>query len=47
MVRYIFKNKFIRIIDAIEKQRKILSANQEAPINVEYLMEEYDLNHVL
>lgn len=34
----------IRLLAAIEKQRKVLSANTEAPINVEYLFEDYDFN---
>lgn len=37
----------LRLLDAIEKQRKILSANSEASINLEYLMEDCDLNHTL
>ena len=37
----------LRLLDAIEKQRKVLSANIEANINIEYLMEDYDLNHTL
>lgn len=32
----------MRLIDASEKQRKTLSANADAPINVEYLAEELD-----
>lgn len=32
----------IRLLDAIQKQRKILSANTEAPINIECLFEDYD-----
>jgi len=32
----------MRLIDACEKQRKTLSANADAPINVEYLAEEVD-----
>lgn len=35
----------LRLLDAIEKQRKILSANSEANINVEYLVEDEDLNY--
>jgi len=34
----------VRMLDVIEKQRKVLSANQEASINVEYLAEDLDLN---
>ena len=37
----------MRLIDAIEKQRKILSANSEAPINVEYLVEDIDFAQVM
>lgn len=37
----------LRLLDAIEKQRKILSANSEANINVEYLVEDEDLNYHL
>jgi len=37
----------MRLLDAIEKQRKQLSANNEAPINVEYLCEEIDFSHMM
>jgi len=37
----------LRMIDAIEKQRKILSANSEAAINVDYIVEDNDLAYVL
>jgi heat shock protein 4 len=37
----------LRLLESIEKQRKVLSANQEAGINIEYLMEDCDLNHTL
>eukprot|EP00331_Platyophrya_macrostoma_P004412 CAMPEP_0176425616 /NCGR_PEP_ID=MMETSP0127-20121128/11484_1 /TAXON_ID=938130 /ORGANISM="Platyophrya macrostoma, Strain WH" /LENGTH=788 /DNA_ID=CAMNT_0017806789 /DNA_START=42 /DNA_END=2408 /DNA_ORIENTATION=+ len=37
----------LRLFDAIEKQRKVLSANSEASVNLEYLMEDCDLNHTL
>lgn len=37
----------LRILDFIEKQRKVLSGNQEASINVECLYEDEDLNHTL
>jgi heat shock protein 4 len=33
----------LRLFDAISKMRKILSANNEASVNVEYLMEDYDM----
>lgn len=39
------KKSILRLLDAIERQRKVLSANQEAPVNVEYLVEDCDLNH--
>ena len=35
----------IRLLDAIEKQRKILSANAEAGINVECIFEDYDFSY--
>jgi heat shock 70kDa protein 4 len=34
----------LRFLDAIEKQRKVLSANSDAQINCEYLYEDEDLN---
>mmetsp|Transcript_40617 Transcript_40617/g.39219 ORF Transcript_40617/g.39219 Transcript_40617/m.39219 type:complete len:95 (+) Transcript_40617:713-997(+) len=34
----------LRLLDAIEKQRKILSANLEATIHLESLMEDEDLH---
>jgi len=34
----------LRLLDAVEKCRKVLSANNEAGISLEYLMEEDDLN---
>lgn len=34
----------LRLLEVIEKQRKILSANSETNISVEYLMEDEDLN---
>jgi len=37
----------LRLLDAIEKQRKILSANSEAGISVDYIVEDNDLNHTL
>ena len=37
----------LRLIDAIEKQRKILSANSEAAINVDNIAEDSDLSYVL
>lgn len=41
------KKAVLRLLDAIEKQRKVLSANSEAPCSVEYLMEENDFSHHL
>lgn len=41
------KKAVVRLIEAVEKQRKILSANLESPINVECLIEENDLSHTL
>ena len=37
----------IRLLEAIERQRKILSANTDSVINVEYLMEDYDFNDTM
>jgi heat shock protein 4 len=37
----------LRLIDAIAKTRKILTANKEASLSVESLMEDEDLNHLL
>jgi len=37
----------LRLLDGIEKQRKVLSANQEAGVNLEYLMEDCDLNELM
>jgi heat shock protein 4 len=37
----------LRILESVEKQRRVLSANIEAGINVEYLAEDFDLNHNL
>jgi len=33
----------LRMLDAIEKMRKMLSANSEASINIECLMEDEDM----
>lgn len=45
----VFKNKrlFYKMMEAIEKQRKILSANSEAAIHLENITEDYDLDHVM
>lgn len=37
----------VRMLESIEKARKILSGNTEAGINIDYLMEEEDLNKTL
>ena len=37
----------LKLLEAIERQRKVLSANNEAPIIVESLYDDYDLNYVL
>lgn len=34
----------LRLLEAVEKCRKVLSANSEAGVNLEYLMEEDDMN---
>lgn len=41
------KKAQLRLLDAIEKQRKVLSANSEAHVNVEYLVEDVDFNNTL
>ncbi|CAD8045519.1 unnamed protein product [Paramecium sonneborni] len=45
-VRKNLKGK-LRLLEAIEKARKVLSANSEAPINVEYLVEDEDFNTLI
>lgn len=37
----------MRLLDAIEKQRKVIASVPEASINVECVMEEYDLNYLM
>ena len=37
----------LRLLDAIEKQRKVLSANSEAAINVDCVVEDDDLNYLM
>lgn len=37
----------LRMLDSIEKARKILSANQEASVSVECLMEDEDIYRVI
>ena len=41
------KKAIIRTLDVISKQRKILSANIEAPFSVEALIEDYDLHYTM
>lgn len=38
------KKAKLRLLEAIEKQRKVLSANAEGWVNIEYLMEDIDFN---
>ncbi|CAD8139686.1 unnamed protein product [Paramecium octaurelia] len=45
-VRKNLKGK-LRLLESIEKARKVLSANSEAPINVEYLVEDEDFNALI
>lgn len=37
----------LRILDAIERMRKVLSANMESSINIECLLEDEDMNYTL
>ena len=37
----------LRILDAIEKMRKVLSANTESSINIECLIEDEDMSYNL
>jgi heat shock protein 4 len=37
----------LRLLEAIEKARKILSANSEAPVHVEYLVEDEDFSTLI
>jgi molecular chaperone DnaK (HSP70) len=41
------KRAILRLIDAVEKQRKVLSSNMESPCNVECIMQEYDIHERL
>lgn len=41
------KKAVMRCFEAVEKQRKMLSANSEAMINLEYFIEEEDLNYLM
>lgn len=37
----------LRMLEAIEKARKVLSSTSDTPINIDYLLEEEDLNKML
>lgn len=37
----------LRLLEAIEKQRKMLSGNSDSPCSVEYLVEDEDFNHLM
>eukprot|EP01017_Pseudomicrothorax_dubius_P038516 TRINITY_DN5785_c0_g1_i1.p1 TRINITY_DN5785_c0_g1~~TRINITY_DN5785_c0_g1_i1.p1 ORF type:complete len:799 (-),score=299.01 TRINITY_DN5785_c0_g1_i1:160-2556(-) len=37
----------MRLLEAVEKQRKVLSANSEASVHLEYIYEDYDLDHTI
>jgi molecular chaperone DnaK (HSP70) len=37
----------VKLVESIERQRKILSANSEYTVNLEYLMEENDFNYTM
>ncbi len=37
----------IRMLEAVEKARKVLSSTSDTPINIDYLLEEEDLNKML
>lgn len=41
------KKSQLRLIEGIEKMRKVLSANSDAHINIEYLVEDVDFNFSL
>ena len=36
-----------RMLEAVEKARKVLSSTSDTPINIDYLLEEEDLNKML
>jgi len=44
---YESKKGILRLQEGVERQKKMLSANSDAPCNVEYLVEEEDFNHLL
>jgi heat shock protein 4 len=37
----------VRMLESIEKSRKMLSSTSDAPLNIDYLLEEEDLNRML
>ncbi len=41
------KKSVMRLTEAVEKQRRTLSANSEAGINLEYFFEDVDLNYLM
>jgi molecular chaperone DnaK (HSP70) len=41
------KKAYVKLMESIEKQRKMLSGNLESDINIEYLMEDNDLNYCM
>lgn len=41
------KKAYVKLMETIERQRKILSGNLEHDLNIEYLMEEYDINYTM
>lgn len=41
------KKAYIKLMETIERQRKILSGNMEHDLNIEYIMEENDLNYTM
>jgi len=41
------KKAYVKLMESIEKQRKVLSGNLESDINIEYLMEDNDLNYCM
>ena len=41
------KKAYVKLMESIERQRKILSGNLEHDLNIEYLMEENDLNYTM
>lgn len=41
------KKAYVKLMESVERQRKILSGNLEHDLNIEYLMEENDLNYTM